>query len=643
MSGTTAVIPRYQFSRDGVPLVNGTVETYLAGTTTPTETWTDKALTSSNGTAITLDANGECTIRLRDDLNYKFVLKNALGVTQWTEDNISGIVASAAALSYGSGTVADQLDALSLASYTALRAYTGPSKFVNVTGYMALTAPSPTAGLFTRDDADTTSADNGGTIIVSSDDTRWKRVFDGSIQAKWFGVTGDGVTDDTAAIQSVIDYVESLNGGDVVFAAGDFRITAQLNVNVDNVRLVGQGQGGIASAIAATRTSSATRLFWDAAASSTSAMVEFKSPGGERAKNGGGIARMMLDCVNLCGVGLRLVSWSRAHFEDITVYASTADGIHLTTSTVALSFEPDSSYDNVFINFTTTYTNAATNNSNGVRLSRGENAPGTGNSCYNRFYNCRFQKGETGGGKGIVLENSDNNMFFGCNSPDVRFCSNDEAPLQSTGSARFNSLYGFEGDVIAEAGQTGNSSSHDNYVSGLNTSNGKGAVTVEAGAGGSDNASVYVDWADGRKRLPRTTVLGTATVTSQELDYYMEGVWTPTVLGGTTAGTVTYGAQSGSYQRIGDRCHFSGFVNYSSLTGTGDLRIAGLPFASRAGSVDASISIRATSLTFTGQLAASVIAGESYITLQQISTGVAMTNVQVDAAAILHFSGFYPI
>jgi hypothetical protein len=78
-----------------------------------------------------------------------------------------------------------------------------------VTGYLASANPSGIAGIFTRDDADTTSADNGGTIIVASNGKRWKRVYTGAVDVEWFGALGDGTTDDSGAIADAIDALPS--------------------------------------------------------------------------------------------------------------------------------------------------------------------------------------------------------------------------------------------------------------------------------------------------------------------------------------------------------------------------------------------------------------------------------------------------
>lgn len=56
-----------------------------------------------------------------------------------------------------------------------------------------------------------------------------------------YGAVGDGVTDDTAAVQSAIDAAEAAGGGTVYFPIGTYLITATLTIQTSKVRLVGDG------------------------------------------------------------------------------------------------------------------------------------------------------------------------------------------------------------------------------------------------------------------------------------------------------------------------------------------------------------------------------------------------------------------
>jgi len=69
------------------------------------------------------------------------------------------------------------------------------------------------------------------------------------------------------------------------------------------------------------------------------------------------------------------------------------------------------------------------------------------------------------------------------------------------------------------------------------------------------------------------------TAAANALDDYEEGTFTPTVIGGTTAGTGTYNTQTGSYTKVGRLVSFRLQVFWSSHTGTGGLFVSSLPFS----------------------------------------------------------------
>ncbi len=81
------------FDANGDPGTGFLIETYVAGSTTPAATFTNAAGTVANANPITLDSLGypPSPIWLVGGIAYKFIIKNALGVTLKTIDGISGI------------------------------------------------------------------------------------------------------------------------------------------------------------------------------------------------------------------------------------------------------------------------------------------------------------------------------------------------------------------------------------------------------------------------------------------------------------------------------------------------------------------------------------------------------------------------
>ncbi len=61
-------------------------------------------------------------------------------------------------------------------------------------------------------------------------------------------------------------------------------------------------------------------------------------------------------------------------------------------------------------------------------------------------------------------------------------------------------------------------------------------------------------------------------------NYADNGTWTPTLTGGSAAGTTTYTIQNGYYTRIGNMVFATARITYTAATGTGNLILGGLPF-----------------------------------------------------------------
>ena len=85
-----------------------------------------------------------------------------------------------------------------------------------------------------------TLAQDYGTVFISTYSSitsgRWRRVYSGPLNVRWFGATGDGITDDTLAIQRAISALDLK--GTLFFPKGTYLITDMLTIN--GISLVGE-------------------------------------------------------------------------------------------------------------------------------------------------------------------------------------------------------------------------------------------------------------------------------------------------------------------------------------------------------------------------------------------------------------------
>lgn len=230
-------------------------------------------------------------------------------------------------------------DAIHLQSYVELQAYSGKSLAINI-------STNGIAGMFFCRGIVPGADTNGGTRFIDAIGRLWERPVSGFFNIEWWGATGNGSTDDTAAIQACFDYVDSV-GGTVFIPDGTYRTSASIWANT--------GTGIYCSPRAVfQRHSSAAKNF---------TCFELRAAGGTRKKEfsiidayGGGIRTrgatnpVFFKTISNCSRGIILRSESGANSLDNVI-----QGIQIGLCDEAIVFENDGNFaqqgNDVRVNF----------------------------------------------------------------------------------------------------------------------------------------------------------------------------------------------------------------------------------------------------------------------------------------------------
>jgi hypothetical protein len=132
------------------------------------------------------------------------------------------------------------------------------------------------------------------------------------------------------------------------------------------------------------------------------------------------------------------------------------------------------------------------------------------------------------------------------------------------------------------------------------------------------------------------------TAAANALNDYEEGTFSIGIEGSTSAGSATISSTAGYYTKIGNVVHAFGFVSWNSATGTGNLKLTGLPFTSSSSSqYYPAGSMTSANLTFSHTITPYVSLGSTFMQIQQSQSGAAGTFVQVDSTAEIYFNVTY--
>lgn len=104
---------------------------------------------------------------------------------------------------------------------------------------------------------------DNGIVFATSGAGRFIRLYSGAVNARWFGAKADASTDDTNALQSAINSVYALGGGEIYFPPGNYRVTGALTCHQGMI-FAGAGQANPAA-----QTTPIATIFTHAPGSST--------------------------------------------------------------------------------------------------------------------------------------------------------------------------------------------------------------------------------------------------------------------------------------------------------------------------------------------------------------------------------------
>lgn len=138
-----------------------------------------------------------------------------------------------------------------------------------------------------------------------------------------------------------------------------------------------------------------------------------------------------------------------------------------------------------------------------------------------------------------------------------------------------------------------------------------------------------------------------ASSDANTLDDYEEGTFNPDVLGSSTAGTVSFSTRIGRYTKIGNRVLFHIYVVYSGGTGSGNLRVTGLPFTANSVSNNIpALSIGLSNITLPASSVCWAYVADNSTTIVMSSYpagGGAAASVSYDAAGDILLAGHYEV
>jgi hypothetical protein len=692
------------FDNNGIILSGGKIFTYAAGTTTPQTSYTSASGVTPHANPIILDSAGRVPggeIWLTDGLVYKFVIETATGILLGTYDNITGvnsnfvnytvqeevITATAGQTVFNLSTINYTPGTNSLTVYIdGVNQYVGDSYLETDSNTVTFTS-----GVHVGGEVKFTTAVQTTTGAVDASIVSYEPPFTGSVatnvqdklaqyvSVKDFGAVGDGTTDDTAAIQAAVDAAEN---AELYFPAGDYKITSsiaipgRITIRGAGVRqtlitcyacdgfIIPAGTGfitmtdiTISQDVRFTTTPNTyVGISINGSPSSQCFSHTYRNvfvDGFQEAFYAGSVGSTVFDkcaaaysqkgltftgqCLNntviACGFGEQD---SGANTPSVGSYgikagdnAGSIEGLMITNNLIFgvergiwVNGGIDILASNNILDMLKEF---------GFLMQSSASYPCINNVINGNYIAFNF----AGSDAGVYLAN--NLPAFDDQNRGTNVVNN-EILAYSGGSATLN--YGILIDGTGE---------DRNYLNGNRT---QGCVLYDCritqGARHRVAGNIWRSLGgNGFSTTQPVAYINNIGVVSSVAYPSPIGVFTPTVIGTSSAGTGTYTVQFGTYKIIDNVLYFNLRVNWSAHTGTGDLKVAGLPVACANNTNYApAVTVNAENITFpVGATAAIALinTGAATIELRGAGTGLAPTPIAMDASGNINISGFYDL
>jgi len=441
-----------------------------------------------------------------------------------------------------------------------------------------------------------------------------------------FGALGNNTGNQSTIIQVAIDAVSSLGGGTIVFPSGVYRTTTSVNLK-SNVKI--RGDRGASIHWINTTTGNAFQAIGTGSSIIKDIHVEGLAVYGDTSF-GGGVPTVL----NGSAFNFQFVSNSSVRDCNIIGFADNAvafangdlnviDGVTADQcgQSLAIYGTTRGGYGNKVINSTVTR-----NGTFNAIHSEGRAAGGTQDVLGTQFLN-------------NTVDDSYGHCINGENSPGIVIAGNrvrKAGPGVESDLIHGIFLFGSPNSTVNGNVSTdnvgrgiligpncGNVSINGNTTA--NNTGGSCLLTDGGGVAASNNVAIgFNAFGEGpvvqsgnvsvRNLTPSIQFTNTPNVDPLTLDWYEEGIFTPVIVGTTSAGSGTYTAQAGRFTRIGNVVNLWITIGWSAHTGTGNMRLTGLPYVNNA-AVKSTLELAPNGLALPANstLHTVIIEGQSYI------------------------------